>query len=60
MNWGYPSINHLKRLMREAYTYREEAYQVGQQAKKDIAENLNETKITSLMIDRLNQIKEKL
>jgi hypothetical protein len=46
--------------MRECFTYREEAYQVGQQAKKDIAENLNETKITSLMIDRLNQIKEKL
>jgi len=56
MTWAEPNINELKQIMRYVYNNREEAILKGKQGQLDIISNLNEVKISDLIIDRLEEI----
>jgi len=56
MNWGAPSIQHLKEQMRYVYTHQEEARQTGKKGYQTIATEFNKQVIGKLMVDRLKQI----
>ena len=56
MNWAQPDISHLKQLMREVYTNREQAAARAALGKMEIENNYNYEKIGQLMLNRLKQI----
>lgn len=60
MTWGDPSIGHMKKLMREVLENRKKASKRGAKAQVDIRENLSSEKISTLIINRLKQISERI
>ena len=56
MIWAEPDVVHLRKLMRFCFENQEKAIKVGKRAQKDIAENLNWKKVTSMIVNRLKEI----
>ncbi|MBX2989653.1 MAG: glycosyltransferase [Bacteroidetes bacterium] len=55
--WANPSINHLRKLMRHVIEHQEEAKEKGRQARRDIVEHYSQTRVSEIIINRLNEIK---
>jgi hypothetical protein len=60
MTWGDPNIMETRKLMRYCYENRNQAQDIGSQAALDIKTKYNKQAISKLILDRLNQIMEKI
>lgn len=56
MNWAEPDIASAKQFMREIFSNKEKAKQMGQKAKESISQHLNLITIGTLMKERLEEI----